>query len=431
MKKYFTAAAAALICFICCLGFTLACALVPHAAISANALKSADYYDGRELFEHINCSDITDNYADTIWLSIAYRFDSAHPLSSAMKAEFPSGGDMNASDAFISLVKDEYDGSFADYSRYWHGTASLLRLLFVFFDVWGMKILSLAAVVTLSVIYIILLIKRRQYALSIVYVLLFALFRLWNAAVCFEYAPCVIFALLFSIIIMKAHRRGAGETFYMAFFAAAGILTCYFDFLTTETLTFTLPFLTLFLCRRESSAQISIPERAPAAELLFTVKCGGAWFCSYAFMFAAKWGISAVMFGGSTLSETMADAALRISGNIPQEVYGETIGALANNLGELFPISLISSTPGRIIAAAVLFILILCAVYLFRPEGDFDYSLLLLPALALIPAARYVLLRSHSCLHYFFTYRALLPSAAALILFLILGLGFDHRRKRR
>ena len=65
-------------------------------------------------------------------------------------------------------------------------------------------------------------------------------------------------------------------------FILSGVLTCFLDFLTAETLTFTIPVILLLMLWEQESASLK-------TQVLRLIKWGCAWLGSYAAMFAIKW----------------------------------------------------------------------------------------------------------------------------------------------
>ena len=97
--------------------------------------------------------------------------------------------------------------------------------------------------------------------------------------------------------------------------------------------------------------------------------------------------------------------------------------AVGRNVSCLFPAEY--GPAGKVIPLVVLFILVAFVVVFRRKKIDFG-RIALYAAIGLVPYVRYIMLRNHSYLHFFFTYRA--QAATVLALFMILWEIIELRR---
>lgn len=198
-------------------------------------------------------------------------------------------------------------------------------------------------------------------------------------------------------------------------FVVGGAVTCFMDFLTTETLTFTVPFILYMLLGRRDEAETAQPLRA---QIVRMIRWGAAWLVSYAAVFAVKWALVYCTMGGDALRNALESAAYRIDGNAAANVTLSTaqqmLAALVQNLSCLLPLSGSHSIGVVLLVAACVPLVLGMVLYLFRGErldGAFVVVLLVVGA---IPYLRYVVLSNHACMHYFFTYRAQMATIMAL-----------------
>jgi hypothetical protein len=107
-------------------------------------VQSALTYQSREPFEvtkENQLNSIADHYADTIWLNVAWNLGNGDPLTSTLRTNYYDGGEQGEN---MGLYQSVVEGmaSNTDYTRYWHGTVIFIRLLHLFTDVEGVKLIG-------------------------------------------------------------------------------------------------------------------------------------------------------------------------------------------------------------------------------------------------------------------------------------------------
>ena len=144
-----------------------------------------------------------------------------------------------------------------------------------------------------------------------------------------------------------------------------------------------------------------------------------SWACGYVLMWVLKWVLAALILGRNIWKDISDQIELRVNGKVPtkaeQNVLSYIKNALVRNIKCLFP--------AEYGVAGLIIFLLLIAVFLYlaivRHKEGYDMKLCLIYLIiAVIPYIRYAVLRNHSYLHCFFTYRAQFITVFALILFL-------------
>lgn len=105
---------------------------IPQEKVYENSRLSADYMIKNEtdfyspLLSEKNFE--IHNYADAIWLSIAYSIDSEHPLKSALEGKYYNefGDRLYNINFYIDTIEKNKEAN-TYYYRYWHGTIMFLR----------------------------------------------------------------------------------------------------------------------------------------------------------------------------------------------------------------------------------------------------------------------------------------------------------------
>lgn len=424
IKDYIPAVAAVFILQAVFLLLITLCALIPKSAIEKNVKKSADYYSDQYMFRQMTKdenSTIVHNYADLVWLNIAWCQESDAPFSSALNAGFYEGKDIYKSESLIGAV---YDGKTPDksYSRYWHGALTVIKPLLTVTDILGIRKINAVICALFAVILSVMLIKRKLYALFAGYAVAMAVSFSYIVPLCMEYMPSFLIMHIAGIFILKYGEDLQRRTLCV-FFAAVGALICFFDFLTNEILTLFVPLI-FFLCIRDKT------QKENDAPLLETVQYSMMWGFGYVMTWFFKWFMCLAVLGKAAFRQAVFEGAYRMMGEVPNIEQNQIIGALVKNLNRLFPLNFVQSeTTVWLIFSAIVFVLF-CVFFLYRKENvpKIVWTLLLISA---APYARYMCLSNHSCLHPFFTFRSQIITVIALFAVFEKGIDFDTVLKRR
>lgn len=395
-KGILTFCAAALACVLLLLAVIAA---IPQRAIEDNCREAADYFSSHEAFplliDGVEGSRM-DNYADTALLDVIFCADSRQPLRSLILAPYyrNEGQDIRAD--FQSAVSGAAPNN--EYARYWHGSQLLLRPLLMVTSIEGCRTVLFLLFLALNATLAVVLVRKKAYLPLVGYFAALVCVHFYTAAFTLEYIM-VLLVMSAASLVVAALKDNLTTVFLLS-----GTVTCFLDFLTAETLSFTIPaLLALMLLQKERQPLMT--------HLLRLVKWGAAWLGSYAAMFAIKWLAVLAMAGEETFRNIFSFAALRIDG---QTLLSDgTVGtvtpltALARNLAALIPfVNENASVTAVILTAVAVLLVIFAALYLFRGDNlDMGYLLSLL-LVGLLPYVRYLLIFSHAHVHYFFTFRA-------------------------
>ncbi len=388
-------------------------ASIPKKSIQKNVQKSAVYMTRNQVFFAYNQADhasIIDHYADSILLNIVYNYDSGHPVRSALSSSYYYTPDNNENyNLLFSVSKGEKTNY--DYTRYWHGSAIIVKPLLIFTDINGIYII-LGIILAALFILLAILVRKNTPEAFIPLCISFCCISPWYISMSMEYIWCFILTFSFSIYIYIAYKK-RGLISSLAFFII-GNLTAYFDFLTTETLTLLLPAALLIVLEYESGKFHAL---APGLKLL----TGRAiqWSCGYILAWVSKWGIASVVLEKNVFSQALTEANHRFSGAASDlDGLSLRLSALAKNVSCLLPFNFI---PTHAYVWFLVFILLFLMVYyVLKKPGSIPATKLFF-IISIIPYIRYFVLGNHSYLHYFFTYRAQMVSIFSLCMVLYYG----------
>ncbi len=408
-----------------CLLFLLVSAMIPQDAVFVNALKSAEYFNEEALFENkvekFENFKI-DNYADCISTGIAWHFGEGNAYRAIITANYNRAADENVNVSFEKEMLGE-GAETESYARYWHGSAGFIRVLLLFTDIEGIRFVTTITGLLLNGFAVVALLKKKQYALGIFYTVAFFVANGVFALSCLEYA--FIFLLMPAItLFLLLSKNAAKPVWVQSVFLIVGMLTAFFDFLTAETLTFTVPFALYYITIRGTQNPAENRKAQRREDWLRLTKSGICWCIGYAGMFLTKWGLAAGVLGMDAFMQSMDMAKERISGDVSLtlNMAGEKAdlvqrlqGIFQRNVGCLY-----WGTEDMTIGRVVLITMIVAAVlgifwYMARKEHYIYDKIWILAVVALIPIIRFLVVSNHAYIHYFFTYRALLVTVMIIL----------------
>ena len=224
--------------------FLIVSAMIPNAKIQDNMIESALIYAQEEAFPYCDgnkMNGVADNYADSIWLNIAWFMGKDNPVVATVDTKYYDGGAYGENIGFYLAVSDESIQPNTDYTRYWHGTAGIIRFLHLFTDVNGIKIAGFAVILALAVVIAGLLIRNKNVLLAISFIVSLYLIKVWNVRFSMEYQPAFVIAFIICILCLLLEKKGDCNLLFLS--VASGTLVSFYDFLTTETMTILLPLI--------------------------------------------------------------------------------------------------------------------------------------------------------------------------------------------
>ena len=339
-------------------------------------------------------------YADEMILNIIYNVDSENALKSVMKSDYFSMG-------FFSLynqVKSPEIQPNKEYIRYWHGSMIFVRPLLTVFNIQQIYILNAVILSILAIILIYILWKKKIKFLIPIFIIAFIMTGSEFVPFCLEYYWNYLIMFIVSIIALNIDTN---KRLYILFFIS-GILTCFFDFLTTEEITILVP-LVFIIASRIKKEQIKDIK----SEIKFIIKSMIIWFIGYSFTWFAKWILASIILHINALDYVVDKALIRINGDLVGmsyfEIYMET---LRKTILSLYPLNIIKN---KFILIIIPIILILIFAIFRKKEKNYK-KILPFFIISIIPYLRYAVLVSHSYRHYFFAFRTQFPVIMSIML---------------
>ena len=415
---------AAITAAICCL-LLFATGLIPQSAIKESCIESARYFKERELFDDIMPNRLNtrrDNYGDILLINTMYHISDQTPIRSLIQSFYYNPENESVNISFYDSVIEEKEPN-VNWSRYWQGAAVLVRPLFVGMGIKEARLTIGLILLALMASCVVLLWRLGARSAAISYLLGNVIVQIWMCLFCIEYAMtflvanAILLAVLF--LFLKKESEDKIRQKGLLLMAVSGVVTCFVDLLTTETLTVTIPLLFLMIMLYEQGKLRGIKE-----EIRYLTGCGVTWGLSYIGMFLLKWLLAVMLLGPKAFTTAMQAAGKRLGGEVATGYAGadssvnfgeRIIGILYRNQGSLFPFKEKMTMGASMWLFFGVCFLCFAIVYLLRPKKLPVNIIVICLLLGAVPYARYLILQNHSYIHYFFTYRAQLVTVVAIV----------------
>ena len=369
-----------------------------ESALSYGQAEAFAFCDGRKL------NGVADNYADSIWLNVAWYMGKGNPIKSSLDTKYFDGEDGGENIGLFMAVADENVEANTEYTRYWHGIAGVLRFMHLFMDVNGIKITGMCLVFVLAIIVAVLLIRAKKLPLAIGFGLALCAVETWKTGLCLEYQPAFILCFLMCILYLLSEKKG--DYWIIGVSVASGVMTAFFDFLTTETMVILMPLILVVIVRSMDGRLENLKK-----SLMWLIHCGVAWVLSYGCTFLVKWTMATLVTGENCFASALHSVEERVAGSveeiIPGGVIGQSIYAVVSNVSVLFGAEERVDWALAIIGTLLFVGMILTVLYLFPKKERDKTATVLLVVLGSVVFLRYLVLGNQAYLHSFFTYRAL------------------------
>ncbi len=342
-----------------------------------------------------------DGFTDAIMLQTAVYVQDENPMKAAMRndrMEFTEGK-LDPAGSLKQYVYGDRSGYVVDYARYWHGYLLFLKPLLLFFSLSDIRMMNAALQLILAAGVLLLAFRKRGLRLALPMGLALLVLNPVSTALSMQFSSIYYLTLLglFIMLLTESWDRSWG---YLVFLFL-GIGTAFFDFLTY-------PACAVGTCL---ALQALMSRADGKTRLLKTVGSGAAWAFGYGGMWSGKWLAASLITGNSVMRDAVEQAQYRSGGEVTAAEGGvnATFGAvLGRNLGVL------ANPAAAVIVLALLGVLVWLLV---TKRCRFALERASLPSLAVafaVPFVWYFLLRNHSLVHCWMTYRNLSAAVFAL-----------------
>lgn len=394
MRKSFKYCLTFILTAIICIVLLIVTALIPKELVKSNMVKSSEeMYDISYIYffnNQKNRAFLIHNYPDPITFNLTYSLDSKKPFTSSILTKYYASKKFGEKVNVREKAYFDYKPN-KEYYRYWHGNMFLVKALMLVFDYKNILIF-LSVILIAFALLITYNLYRKNRLLALLFLISNLVCHVYVTFYCLEYIYMFLLSYIMSLIAFKLIDKD--ESKIICFFIVGGVLANFFDFLTTETLVFTLPFFIIFYFGRNKNFKDS---------LKFFLKSLIAFLLGYSLMWILKWLILIIIY--KQLPNDFLNTHIEERGFSLVAVKKEPFKSIYDNLKLIVPFCYLNNN-----LVILIIICYICYVIWLIIRKKIDSKGIILLLISIIPMLRYFVLYKHSIDHTFFTYRALLPS---------------------
>lgn len=382
------------------------CALLPNEPIQRHVLDSCEQLSREGLYREFLGFKLfqMDNYTDTIMLFESVSIDEKAPICSTMSNKIYKSEDyFNLVGDLKNYLEGNMDGlKEFEYSRYWHGYLVILRPLLEFFNYQQIRIINYFTFMALLMVLLTSIWKSIGKKECVIFLFSQIVVSLplipYNLQFSWTFYIAYIASLL---IICKEKRHKNSEYFIYMFFFVIGGLTSFIDLLVTPIITVGLPLTILQVMRKDETTQ---------KKLVRIIGVSIAWAVGFAFIWGAKWIIGSWITGTNIVSDAINQMFIRTTGS--------TWKGMELTVSNIVSFVFATLQARHLLILLVILVVVALMAYVLcmkNAKTFIENSWLLL--IACMPLVWYFVLREHSIQHGWFTWRALVVTLFAGILF--------------
>ena len=367
--------------------------LIPHEAVEKNLKESI--YSLSDKFSKRVVSPIYERYekyGDMRDVTTAYFADTSHPLDATIEMKY-----LKQCDDFILCPKffelNNIQPTLNEYSRYWHGQSSLVRYSSPFMTLDNLLLFLRIVVIILFIVLVYKLFKKDK-LIAVAFFLSCFSGNIFFTTTSIQFVPVILLMLISSLLALRLYEK---QSRYLdILFLVTGILTCYFDFFTAETITLAMPLVFVTYFEIKEHGKMSFKKI-----FLYIL----LWGLGYSLMWGLKWFIDYLHFGPKFIDKLFR--YIRTNPALHQGGSKAVYYIFLRNLAPWLPFGLFTEGAG-------LLAFFLAVILIFNIIRNRKYLPLIL--VSLVPVIRFALIQSHSYGLSFMTYRALLGMMTVAIL---------------
>lgn len=286
--------------------------------------------------------------------------------------------------------------SVTDYARYWHGYLLFLKPLLLILDYADIRILNMIIQLFLLA-YLLVSMVEKGYKREIIPLLTaIAVINPAAIAMSMQFSSIYYIAILSLLYFCNHNIDDLMQKDYLIF-TALGIITVFFDFLTYPVATFGMAAVLMLVKRKE--------QKDWKNDILLLVKWGIFWGVGYAGMWSCKWVISSLILHENIILEVLRQASVHTSDVVIMDEHYNLIQVVWRN------INVFVKWPYLLLGVVLVVIGLKQHI---RFELRKWKNMIPFLIIAILPIIWLMILKSHSGLLYWYTYRGLMVTAFAV-----------------
>ena len=282
----------------------------------------------------------------------------------------------------------------------------ILRPLLTILNLAQIRYLILAVLIIFALISLFLIVKKINIPTAIIFLLgmfIVDYFYMWQSL---QGAPVFLICMILSLILLSEKL----EKYTDIVFLVTGGITAFFDFLTAPVITLGVPLIIYVLLEQRKEEKLK-------TILIHILKLSVLWGIGYAGVMASKWIIIDLVYHKGIMSSAMDQFFYRAN-----NIQVTPIDAIIH-------IFQIVKLPALISVIVVIFMI---AYKIIRNGKKLKFNLTkIIPyiVVGMIGILWYVVLKSHSAMHRYFTYRTFFSISICALLTIYEVLGVEHKKE--
>lgn len=365
---------------------------LPTQPMQNNVKKSLEYLNYESKFEAYHNEPYLhiDTTTDRVMLNIATYTADYSIIKNAFGNYWHYDENSNLLGLDNSIMGDVSNGVEVNYARYWGGYCVYLKPLLLLFTYPEIRVINAAFQLMLIIVVGVLLYERvgKKYLLPLLLCLI--VLNPLTTMRSLQYSDIFSVSMITMIALLLLNdRMKKNEILYSVVFVIDGIAVAFLDFLTYPFVALGLPLITYLLINRKSLK----------AEIKEIIKFSCCWGIGYGGMWIGKWIVSTIFTGMNIIQDGLNSLMFRTSGEWENSQMTFS-NAIRTNYSEL---SGVEFKFILLIVAVVIVLGIIVKAWSFDFRKIRDNIPILL--VSLYPFAWYGVVKNHSIIHYWMTYR--------------------------
>ena len=403
--------------------------IIPSKLLADNVKQSSEVLveEGEKKFIDLGYKkEYLFTFTDALMINTAYSMTPTDPLASAMlgRKNYVPGqtlqvhidnqynlgacdeyinhknGDLYQTKELYALMHGKDITDSFEYARYWHGYSVILRPLLAITNYSGIRIILSALTIILTLLFLYKLYKKIDIWAAIIFLIgllsvsIFVITQSVNEILVF------LIAIIFSLILL--YKKDLSKHVVEIFFIA-GSITNFIDLLTAPIVTLGLPLIIYILLLQKENKKLKEVLRKGLKACL-------AWGMAYGITWILKWVLTQLLYDRPIMTQALEQARYRIGLQNEDlkfiDVLKKNIKYLSNNTMYALGSLAIIYTAGNLILKD-------------KSEINFYENIKdIIPYVitALFPIIWFVVLKEHSYVHSFFTYRILIITIISIFI---------------
>lgn len=345
-------------------------------------------------------SNQLDNFTDAWMLSIAMDGDSRHPVKSALENSFRKNDNAENKVDNLSKTIDDDNAEKGSYSRYWHGYLMFLKPLLTKLNYEEIRYINSFILIGVFILVCYLIKRELGTRYSLAFMISMIMIRVLIAPMSLQFSNMFYVMFLSTVAILIYHKKIKVDELGIYIFFIIGSITSFFDLLTAPLLSLGIPLIVYLMLEERENKLIK--------NFIITIKLSIFWAIGYAATWASKWIIASAVLRKNIVKESLSQILVRTSSTAENSVLNKYEIIQMNN-------DLIFND---ITIKIFLVILLLWLIILLISRKNKILNMLPILIIGIYPYIWYSVLKNHSYMHCWFTYRSLGITVFSVLVFM-------------